>query len=132
MQHYSSFTMDVSPDLIRPSDQRLLFVNYHFEYIPGSDYAWFNYLDPENTLINLGLKLPRNEFGIFDKAVIGKPVPVDLTSLADTVHSKPTRFTRCGNVVAMAFKDENLIVVKDVISGQVEIIKPQPYEQQIG
>ena len=127
MQHYSTFTMPVAPDLIRPSDNRLLFVNYHFEFIPGSDYAWFNYLDPENTLMNLGLKLPRNEFGIFDKAVIGKPVPVEINSL-EGVNSKPSRFTRCGNVVALAFKDENIIVIKDIISGQTELLKPQPHE----
>jgi hypothetical protein len=73
-------------------------------------------------LINLNLKLPRNEFGVFTKAIIGKPEPVQVN--IDYLHSKPTRFARCGNIVVLAYRDENMIVVKDIVSGQTEVIKP--------
>lgn len=107
-----------------------MFINHHFEYIQGSDFAWFNYFDADYNLINLGLKLPRNEFGVFTKAVIGKQTPIEIN--VDYLHSKATRFARCGNIVVLAFRDENMIAVKDVISGQVEVIKPQSHEQAIG
>jgi hypothetical protein len=122
MYSYDSFTANVAPDLVRPSDSQVLFTNHHFEYIQGSDYAWFNYFDVDNNLINLNLKLPRNEFGVFTKAIIGKPEPVQVN--IDYLHSKPTRFARCGNIVVLAYRDENMIVVKDIVSGQTEVIKP--------
>lgn len=111
---YDQVSLNVAPDLVRESDNQILFVNHHFEFKKDSEYVWFNYLDEEYNLISIDLKLPRNIHGQFDKAVIGEQTIIELN--AGGIKSKPNRFARCGTLVVASFKEDNALVVKDVES----------------
>lgn len=130
MVSYDSISLQVAPDMVRESDGQVLWVNHHFEYKKDHDYAWFNYLDTDYNFLNIELKLPRNQFGQFDKATIGEPQKVDVN--VGGIKSKPNRFARYGSVAVLAFKDENALLIKDLTTEQTEVVRPTVYEKRIG
>lgn len=48
------------------------------------------------------------------------------------IHSKPNRFARLGNIVVLSYPDENKLLIKDLGSGQTEVVVPSVYEKQVG
>lgn len=45
MDSYDQRSLHVAPDIVRDTDNQVLFVNHHFEFKPDSEYVSFNYLN---------------------------------------------------------------------------------------
>ena len=57
---YITRSIQVAPDIIRQSDNQVLFQNYHFELFKDYNMGYFNYLDPDYNLMSLEFKIMMN------------------------------------------------------------------------
>ena len=95
--------MKVAPDVVSETDNQLLFKNHHFEFKRDNDFAWFNYLDLDYNFVQIELKLPRNKYGQFDKAILGEPNIIEIVGKG--LNSPPSRFARFGSIVVFAYEE---------------------------
>lgn len=114
-----------------------MFENFHFEYNPAqfsfkfSRKVEFNFFDFHRNLLAMDLEM-------YYSATTGRLESANLAQVrsivirAPSIKVQPNRFTRHGDLMAFAYKDESAIVLKDMTNQFIYVHRPKNSSFNVG